>query len=237
MSAVQHPTPRDQATVEAIALPLIFLTVALLGGLRVSADGAGFRFVPPPLISLVLALLLIGVLVRGHRLLPARIMSSRRTPLENLNGSVVLVTLFFASAQLFNGVAPDAGLAHLVFNTVFFLLLWNTLAAGPEAGRLLHSLLVLFGSAFIVKHIILAGLYAPEAGLTRRALAVLLEGVTLGTMDGAPQAPATGYIAFTAVLLFFIGLYLLPGGEVSALDRWRRAAMPSTPDLDRLPEP
>ena len=37
---------------EALALPCLFLTVALLGGLRLGAD---VRLVPPPLITLVLA--------------------------------------------------------------------------------------------------------------------------------------------------------------------------------------
>ena len=236
--AIERTAPSEAwAAREAVVLPLIFLTVALLGGMRVSADGSGFRFVPPPLISLVLAVLLIAVLVRGRRLEPLWLMSNCRAPLENLNGSVVLVTLFFASAQLFNCVAPDAGLAHLVFNTVLFLLLWNTLAAGPEAGRLLHSLLVLFGSAFILKHIVLAGLYAPEAGLTRRVLTVLLEGVTLGTMDGTPQASATGYVAFAAVLLFFVGLFLLPGAPAPGRERPASAYRPSAPDADRILEP
>ena len=49
----------------SLVLPFIFLTVALLGGLRVSAEDHAFVFVPPPLITLVLAVLLMLLLVRG----------------------------------------------------------------------------------------------------------------------------------------------------------------------------
>src|SRR4029077_11926373 len=56
---------RNQALVSYWALPSIFLTVALLGGLRVSADDRAFIFFPPPLITLVLAILLMLLFVRG----------------------------------------------------------------------------------------------------------------------------------------------------------------------------
>ena len=57
---------RNRALVRFIALPMIFLTVALLGGLRVSAEDHAFLFVPPPLVTLVLAVLLMLLFVRGH---------------------------------------------------------------------------------------------------------------------------------------------------------------------------
>jgi hypothetical protein len=62
--AVDHRS-RNQALVSYWALPLIFLTVTLLGGLRVSAEGQKFIFFPPPLITLVLAVLLMLLFVRG----------------------------------------------------------------------------------------------------------------------------------------------------------------------------
>ena len=40
---------------EAFVLPALFLTVAGAGGLRISPVGGGLSFVPPPLITLVLA--------------------------------------------------------------------------------------------------------------------------------------------------------------------------------------
>src|SRR5580765_725403 len=99
---------------EAFLLPAIFLTVALLGGFR--ADAAGIiRLAPPPLAALLLAMLLVGALVRGQALVPGRLMNERRTALDNLSGLVVLLTLFAASAQVFNTLTPEAGLLHLLF--------------------------------------------------------------------------------------------------------------------------
>src|SRR5262245_49104856 len=89
---------------EAFLLPGIFLTVALLGGLRITAQVA---LVPPPLTALVLALVLMSTLVRGRVLAPAALMNASRTPVENLCGLVVLLTLFAASAQALHLVTPE----------------------------------------------------------------------------------------------------------------------------------
>ena len=78
-------------TREAFVLPLLFLTVALLGGVRV-ADR--IVLLPPPLFTLVLAFLLVGVLVRSGALAPERLMSATRSPLANVSGAVVIVTAF-----------------------------------------------------------------------------------------------------------------------------------------------
>ena len=56
---------------EAIVLPLAFLTVALLGGLRI---GPALLLIPPPLISLVLAVMLLSALVSAGVLAPSTIM-------------------------------------------------------------------------------------------------------------------------------------------------------------------
>src|SRR5678810_1282907 len=74
---------------EAFTLPLIFLTVTLFGGFR-AADGQGMRFLPPPLIALILASLLFGVLVRAGAFSPERLLRSDRSPLENCSGAIVL---------------------------------------------------------------------------------------------------------------------------------------------------
>ena len=47
---------------EAIGLPVLFLTVALLGGFRLPD---GVRLVPPSLTALILAVLFLGVLARA----------------------------------------------------------------------------------------------------------------------------------------------------------------------------
>ena len=52
---------------EAIYLPVLFLTVTLLGGLR---PGSAVVLAPPSLFSLVLAVLLAGVLVQSGAFVP-----------------------------------------------------------------------------------------------------------------------------------------------------------------------
>ena len=70
---------------EAFYLPLIMLTVTLLGGLRIAER---VILMPPPLSALVLAMLLLGILVRSGALAPERLMSAARSPAANLNGLV-----------------------------------------------------------------------------------------------------------------------------------------------------
>jgi hypothetical protein len=195
------------AAVEAIYLPLLFLTVALLGGLRL---GEHVVLVPPPLFALVLALLQLGVLVKGAALDPDRLLSGRRTALANLNGLVLLLTAFFASAQAFSLVTPDAGLPRLLCGVFLFVLLLNTLAAATDRTRLLRSLLIVFGAAFILKFVVLAALAAPTQGTVSRLLLILLEGATLGTLNQPASDPAAGYLAFFVLLLFLFGLSMLP---------------------------
>ncbi len=169
-----------KAATEAVYLPMLFLTVALLGGLRVDER---VTFVPPPLFALVLGMMLFGVLVRGRVLAPERLMSASRMPLENLNGLVVILSTFFAAAQIFNLVTPETGLPFLLFNVFLFVLLVNTLAAFPDRVSVLRSMAVITGAAFILKFIVLGAISDPGEGVVKRVLYVLLEGVTLGTLS------------------------------------------------------
>jgi hypothetical protein len=201
---------------EVFTLPLAFLTVALLGGLRL-ADR--IVLLPPPLFSLVLAFLLLGVMVRSGALAPERLMSGHRSPLANISGAAVLATLFVASAQAFNIAIPEYGLPRLLFSVFLFVLLLNTSAAAPDRVRVLRSVLVIFGSAFILKFIVLAALSDPAGGRLKRTLLAMLEGVTLGTLTQDPYRPATGYIAFATLVLFLGALALLPSRQTTALTR------------------
>ena len=212
-------SPDPAAAREAFTLPLIFLTVALLGGFR-SAESQGMRFLPPALIALILATLLVGLLIRAGALSPDRLLRSDRSSLENVSGAVVLAGLFAASAQVFNLMTPESGLFHFIVTVFFMLLLWNTWAAQPDRSRLLRSLAVLFGGAFILKYIVLASLYDAQGGLTKRVLTTLLEGVTLGGLQYEAPSAVTGYVAFFTLALYLIGVTLLPrriSGNGSAL--------------------
>ncbi len=205
---------------EAVVLPAMFLTVALFGGLRI-ADTV--RLVPPPLISLVLAMLLVAALVRSGALAPDRLMNAQRAPLENVSGVLVLIALFAASAQIFNLLTPEIGLLHAVFSACFFVQLATTLAGVSGRTNLLRSLVVLLGSALVLRFIVLENLYAPNTGTLKRLLTTLIEGASLGTIDYQPHAAATGYLAFLTVVLYLTGLALLPAAgarvNVRALQR------------------
>ena len=193
---------------EAIYLPLLFLSVALLGGLRI---GPRIILVPPPLFSLVLALLLLGVLVKSGALVPERLLRPTRPAIANLNGFVVLAAAFGASAQAFSMVTPDAGLPRLLCGVFLFVLLLNTLAAATDRTRVLRSLMIVFGAAFILKFVVLAALAEPATGTLNRLLLVLLEGATLGTLNQPASNPASGYVAFFVLVIFLFGLAMLPG--------------------------
>jgi hypothetical protein len=196
-----------KSATEAVYLPLMFLTVVLLGGLRVDDR---VSFVPPPLFALVLGVMLFAVLVRGRVLVPDRLMHASRSPVENLNGVVVMLATFFAATQIFNLVTPESGLPFLLFNVFLFVLLVNTIAAAPDRVSVLRSLAVITGAAFILKFIILGAISDPGEGALKRMLYALLEGVTLGTLTQPALHPVAGYLAFGTVVLFLIGLAMLP---------------------------
>ncbi len=190
-------------------LPFIFLTVALLGGLRISSDDRALIFFPPPLITLVLAVMLMLLFVRGRLIELRSMISSDNPPFENASSIWLLLTLFFASAQAFNSVLPESGLLHWLFSFFFLWTLWNNQFSSFDARRLLRSLVVLFGTAFILKHMLLASLYAPDGSWLKRITGALVQGVALGTLEAPSFAPATGYISFFSLALYVVGLTLL----------------------------
>jgi hypothetical protein len=195
---------------EAIFLPVLYLTVILIGGLR---PGAAVVLPPPSLFSLVLAVLLLGVLIQSGALVPRWLLDASRSALENLNGFVVLAAVFVAAAQVFSLLTPGAGLPRILFSVYFFVLLLNTWAAGPDRIRVLRSLAVTFGAAFILKFVVLDALSEPAGGRLVRAIQLLFEGVTLGTLTQEVHHPASGYLAFFTIVLFLIALALLPVRE------------------------
>ena len=192
---------------EAIGLPVVFLTVFLLGGIRI---GAGAALVPPSVFALVLGVLLVRVLVQCGALAPERLVASSRSVLADVNGFVVLVTLWAAAAQTVALLIPESGLPRLVLNVFFLIMLLNTAAASPDRVRLLRSLTVTFGSAFVVKFVILYELSTPGTTWLKRVLQAMLEGITLGALTQEVPHPVTGYLAFLTVALFLFGVFLLP---------------------------
>jgi hypothetical protein len=200
---------RNRALVDNVVLPTLFLTVALLGGLRVGAENRTFIFVAPPLVTLFLGVLLMLLLVRGRLIKFNQWIGNELPPLTNVVHIWILLTLFFASVQAFNSVLPERGLLHWLFSFFFLWTLWNNQFSSFDPPRLLRSLAILFGTAFVLKHILLASLYSPEGGWLKRITGTLLQGVSLGTLDEPNFAPATGYICFFTLALYVAGLIIL----------------------------
>jgi hypothetical protein len=192
---------------EAIALPIVFLTVLLLGGLRVADTTV---LVAPTPYLLVLGVLLVRVVVQSGTLAPEQLLSSTRSELENLNGLIVLATLWIAASQTLSVLIPESGVPRLAFSVFFLILLLNTAAAAPDRRRLLRSLAVTFGAAFILKFVVLHGLSRPGEGTVKRALQAFLDSVTVGALIQDVPNLITDYVSLGAVALFVVGIVLLP---------------------------
>ncbi len=228
---------RNRALVRYLLLPTIFLAVALLGGLRVGAQTRAFVFIAPPLVTLVLATLLMLLLVRGRLIEIARWLSSEHAALSNVSHALTLGALFFASAQAFNSVLPERGLMRWMFSFFFLWTLWNNQFSSFNALRLLRSLAALFGTAFVLKHMLLASLAAPDGGWLKRLAGVVLEGITAGSIDVEQFAPATGYISFLTLALYVAGLILLPPAPNNGDDKDAPRAAEIVHSFERLPPP
>ncbi len=216
---------------EAITLPMVFLTVVLLAAVRV--PGA-LSFEPPSLFSLVLAAMALGALVQSGTLDSNRLVGFRRSGLERMSGTIVVVTMFAATASIFTLVTPASGLPAVAFACFLFVSLLLVLSAAVDRVRLLRLLAVLLGSAFVLKFVVLAALSTPAEGRVTRALQVLFDGVTLGTIAQAEVGPATGYLAFIAIALYLTGIWMLPpAGWV--IVRELRADAPGAPRLVEAP--
>lgn len=222
---------------EALVLPLLLLAVAAGGGFRSGVTDGAWRFLPPTPMALVLGVLLVGVLVRTGVFLPWAVIGAQRSGLANANGAMVLGTLLLASAQVFTALTPETGLLQVLASVFFLLLLVNTLAAQPTRSRAMQSLGVVLLSAFVLKYVVLDGLYAPEGSLARKLVTTLLDGVSMGALGYTAHGAATAYVSFVVLLLYLFALVLLPGeeqvsrrGEAEPTRSLRQAAM-SRPSL------
>ena len=203
------PTASDVVG-EAVLLPLLLLGSSAAAAVRVSPDGH-FALVGPSLMGLVLGSALCLLALRAGLGHPERLVAPRRSGLANANGLVALLCWLFASGQVFTLLLPEAGLMAVLFSVFYLALLSQAAAAGTDGPRLVRSLLVLFGAGLLLRFTLLNGLAAPDGSLARRVFASALEGLTPGGLGLEHHAPATGYAAFVALLLYVGGLVLLPG--------------------------
>ena len=195
------------ATREAVVLPAALLTVLLLGSVRI---GETTTIAPPSVFALVLGLLLVRVVVQSGALAPERLVGASRSTLENVNGTIVLISLWLAAAQVVAVLTPVSGLPRIVGGVFLLVLLLNTTAAAPDRVRLLRSLAITFGALFLLKFVVLSELSAPGSSRLKGVLQAMLEGITLGALLQPPSHAATGYLALLALILFLIGVLLLP---------------------------
>ncbi|MBA2494090.1 MAG: hypothetical protein H0V31_05270 [Acidobacteria bacterium] len=208
----QKPKTENQKFyLQYILLPLIFLTAALLGGLRLSATDSALIFLKPPLICLIFATILLVLFFRSGLLKLEGWFSESFSMLKNTANVGILLTLFFASTQIFNSLLPETGLPFWVFAFCFFWTLWNNLFVEFQGKRLLQSLGSVFALAFVSKYLILAYLTAPTSESWWRGI---LENPTqefFTLLFDLPRfAAGTGYIQFFAVIFYLLGLFLLP---------------------------
>ncbi len=205
------PNQSSRLTVNYIFLPLLFLTVALLGGLRLNAADNAFVFLKPALICLIFASVLLILFFRANLLRLDGWFSDSFSTLKNTANVMVLVALFAASTQIFNALLPERGLPFWIVAFCFFWTLWNNLFAEFDVKRLLQSLGGLFGLAFVVKYLVLANLAAPTSSSWWRAIIENPAQETFTWLFDLPRFSAgTGYIQFFAVIFYLLGLFLLP---------------------------
>ena len=199
---------------EALTLPLTFLTVVLAGGIHVAER---VTIAPPTLFSLVLASLVLGGLVQSGSLDPMRLMRGDRSALENINGLMVVVSVFAATAQVLSLLTPAAGLPSMVMGLFFLVAILQQMAGALDRPRFLRVWAVTLLSAFTVKFIVLAALSGPADTTVARALQLLFEGITLGSVSQPIESPVSGYLAFAALAIYLFGLVLLPPAQRPAL--------------------
>ncbi len=211
----ENTRPRRAASFY-ILLPLIFLTVTLLGGMRIGSTDSAFIFLKPPLICLVFAAVLMILFFRARLIVLDGWFNERFSGLKHAANATVVLSVFAASTQLFNSLLPEKGLPFWVVGFCFLWTLWNNLFAEFDTKKLLRSLGALFGLAFVVKYLILANLTAPNSqGWIQRIFENPAKEAFTWVLDLSRYGAATGYLQFLAVILFLIGLLLTPHSTTS----------------------
>jgi hypothetical protein len=204
-------SPHTRSYLLYIFLPFIFLTVTLLGGLRLASPDNALVFLKPALFCLIFGSILLVLFVRAGLIKLDGWFSEELSTLKNAANAAVLFTLFAASTQLFNSLLPEQGVPFWVVAFCFFWTLWNNLFAEFDTRRLLRSLGALFGLAFVVKYLVLVSLTAPASESWLRAFVENPAKETFTWLLDLPRFSAgTGYIQFFAVTFYLIGLFLMP---------------------------
>jgi hypothetical protein len=203
--------PLQKSYLTFILLPAIFITVTLLGGLRLGAANNAFIFLKPALVCLVFAALTLVLFFRSGMISIEGWIAEDRSLLENAAGVAVLLSLFTATVQLYNSLLPEQGLTFWVVGFCFFWTIWNNLFAEFDAKRLLRSMFALFGLAFVVKYLVLANITAaPTGSWWQRLFENPGKEAFTWLLELPKYSAGTGYIQFFTLALYLIGLFLIP---------------------------
>ncbi len=208
---VREPRVGPSATVVHLVLPVIFLAVTLLGGLRLGVTDNAFLFLKPALICLVFAAVTLVLFVRSGMISVDGWFAGENSGLRNAANAAVLLTLFAALVQLYNSLLPEQGLPFWIVAFCFFWTLWNNLFAEFDPKRLIRSMAALFAMAFAVRWLFLANLTPETSGSwIERILQNPTQEAFTWLLDIPRYSAGTGYIQFFTLVLFLLGLYLLP---------------------------
>lgn len=194
-----------------VFLPILFLAVTLLGGLRLGAVDSAFVFLKPALICLIFASALMILIIRAGLIDLSGWFSDDIPTLQNIANGGVLVTMFAATVQIFNSLIPEKGLPFWVIGFCFLWTIWNNLFLDLDTKKLLRSLGGLFAIAFIAKYLVLANLTATgDAGWLQRLIHDPAKEAFTWLLDLPRYSAGTGYLQFFAIALYFFGLFLTP---------------------------
>lgn len=209
---------RGKAYLLYVVLPVIFMTVTLLGGLRLSGTDNSLIFLKPPLVCLIFASILLVLFFRAGSIQATFWLRNDLPVLTNLANGMVLFSLFAASTQLFNSLLPEAGLPFWIVAFCFLWTLWNNLFADFDPQKLFRSLGAMFGLAFVAKYLLLANLTAPaDTGWLRSIIENPAKEAFTWLFDLPRFSAGTGYIQFFTAAFYLIGLYLMPN-NASTID-------------------
>ncbi len=192
-------------------VPVLFLTVAMLGGLRLAEPDLSLIFLKPALLCLIFAAVMLALFFRSGLIRVDGWFGDDFSMLKNAANGAVLLTLFAATTQLFNSLLPEQGMPFWIVAFCFFWTLWNNLFADFDTKKLLRSLGGLFGLAFVIKYLVLANLTAPTSeGWLRGIFENPAKEAFTWLLDLPRFSPGTGYIQFFVSALYLLGLFLFP---------------------------